>query len=29
MRVEGLVESLTYEDEGRERGGFFARLMRG
>ena len=29
LRVEGLVESLTYEDEGRERGGFFARLMRG
>lgn len=29
LRVEGLVESLTYEDEGRDRGGFFARLMRG
>ena len=29
LRVEGMVESLTYEDEGRERGGFLARLMRG
>lgn len=29
LRVEGVVESLTYEDGGRERGGFFARLMRG
>ena len=27
LRVEGLVESLTYEDEGRERGGLLARLM--
>ncbi len=29
LRVEGLVESLTYEDEGQARGGFFARLLRG
>lgn len=29
LRVEGMVESLTYEDEGRERGGFFSRLLRG
>lgn len=29
LRVEGLVESLTYEDDARERGGFFARLLRG
>ena len=27
LRVEGMVESLTYEDEGRERGGLLARLM--
>ena len=27
LRVEGMVESLTYEDGGRERGGFLARLM--
>ena len=29
LRVEGLVESLTYEDEGRDRGGFLSRLLRG
>ncbi len=29
LRVEGMVESLTYEDEGRTRPGFFARLMGG
>lgn len=29
LRVEGLVESLSYEDEGREQGGFLARLLRG
>ena len=29
LRVEGMVESLTYEDEGRVQGGFFARLIRG
>ena len=29
LRVEGMVESLTYEDGGRDRGGFFARLLRG
>lgn len=28
LRVEGFVESLTYEDEGGERGGFFSRLFR-
>ena len=28
LKVEGLVDSLTYEDEGRERGGFLARLLR-
>lgn len=28
LRVEGRVESLSYEDEGRERGGFFSRLLR-
>ena len=28
LRVEGFVESLTYEDDGGERGGFFARLFR-
>ena len=29
LRVEGMVESLTYEDEGRDRGGFLSRLLRG
>lgn len=29
LRVEGIVDSLTYEDEGRGKGGFFARLMGG
>ena len=29
LRVEGMVESLTYEDEGRVQGGFLARLIRG
>ena len=29
LRVEGMVESLTYEDEGRERGGLLSRLLRG
>lgn len=27
LRVEGLVESLTYEDEGRTGGGLLARLL--
>ncbi len=29
LRVEGSVDSLSYEDEGRERGGLFARLLGG
>lgn len=29
LRVEGLVESLTYEDDGAGRGGFLSRLFRG
>ena len=29
LRVEGMVDSLTYEDEGRERGGLFSRFLRG
>lgn len=28
LRVEGTVDSLTYEDYGREKGGFLARLLR-
>ena len=28
LKVEGSIESLTYEDEGRERGGLLARLFR-
>jgi sporulation protein YabP len=28
LKVEGAVDALTYEDQGRERGGFFARLLR-
>ena len=28
LRVEGVVDSLSYEDDSRERGGFFARLLR-
>lgn len=28
LRVEGAVDSLTYEDEGREKGGFLSRLLR-
>ncbi len=28
LRVEGTVDSLTYEEERRERGGFFSRLLR-
>lgn len=28
LKVEGAVDSLTYEDEGREKGGFLARLLR-
>ena len=28
LKVEGNVDSLTYEDEGREKGGFLARLLR-
>lgn len=28
LRVEGTVDSLTYEDSGREKGGFLARLLR-
>ena len=27
LKVEGMVESLTYEDDRREKGGFFARLL--
>ena len=27
LKVEGTVESLTYEDDRRETGGFFARLL--
>ena len=28
LRVEGMVDSLTYEDDGGPRGGFLARLLR-
>ena len=28
LKVEGSVDSLTYEDDGGERGGFLARLFR-
>ena len=28
LKVEGSVDSLTYEDDGAERGGFLARLFR-
>ena len=28
LRGEGVVDSLSYEDDSRERGGFFARLLR-
>lgn len=28
LKVEGDIDSLTYEDSGRERGGLFARLFR-
>ena len=28
LRVEGMVDSLTYEDDGGVRGGFLARLFR-
>lgn len=28
LKVEGVVDSLTYEDDGREKGGFLARLLR-
>lgn len=28
LKVEGTVDSLTYEDDGREKAGFFARLWR-
>ena len=28
LKVEGSVDSLTYEDAGGERGGFLARLFR-
>lgn len=28
LKVEGSIESLTYEDEGREKGGLLARLFR-
>lgn len=28
LRVEGVVDSLTYEDDGRDKGGFWARLLR-
>ena len=29
LRVEGTVDALSYEDTGRERGGFFSRLLGG
>ena len=28
LKVEGSVEALTYEDDRRDRGGFFSRLLR-
>lgn len=28
LKVEGEIDSLTYEDGGREKGGFFSRLFR-
>lgn len=28
LKVDGDVDSLTYEDSGREKGGFFSRLFR-
>lgn len=28
LKVEGMVDSITYEDDGREKGGFLARLLR-
>lgn len=28
LKVEGTVDALTYEDDGREKGGFLARLLR-
>lgn len=28
LRVEGMVDSLAYEDDGREKGGFLSRLLR-
>lgn len=28
LRVEGAVDSITYEDDGREKGGFLSRLFR-
>ena len=28
LKVEGTVDSLIYEDDGREKGGFLARLLR-
>lgn len=28
LKVEGTVDSLVYEDDGREKGGFLARLLR-
>lgn len=28
LKVEGTVDSLTYEEDGREKGGFLARLLR-
>lgn len=28
LKVEGTVDSVTYEDDGREKGGFLARLLR-
>ncbi len=29
LRVEGVVDSLTYEEEGKSRAGFFSRLLGG
>ena len=28
LKVEGTVDSLTYDEDGREKGGFLARLLR-
>ncbi|MBD5118728.1 MAG: sporulation protein [Clostridiales bacterium] len=28
LKVEGHIDAVSYEDDGRDRGGFFARLLR-